>query len=86
MAHFKRKRPRTKGAHGKDYKALAREFGGFENLHGFYAKCPGYWNRLYHIRPLRRHNAELEKKVLMGHDPDDLSWPVGSRKPHIYYW
>lgn len=48
---------------------------------------PAWWDRLFHTRRKRAEVRRLESKVLRGDvDPDDLCWPLGNRKPTIYYW
>lgn len=48
---------------------------------------PAWWDRQFHIRPKRAATKRLERKILRGEiDPDDTAWPLGSRKPHIYFW
>lgn len=48
---------------------------------------PAWWDRLFHTRPKRAATKRLERAVLRGLvDPDDLAWPLGSRKPHNYFW
>ena len=55
--------------------------------HGNYGKSPSEWNRLYHNAPKRRKNKRLCKKILDGYyDCDNISWPLGNSKPHVYYW
>lgn len=48
---------------------------------------PAWWDRVFHTRPKRVAIKRLERKILRDEvDPDDLSWPLGNRKPHNYYW
>ncbi|WP_295679509.1 hypothetical protein [uncultured Nevskia sp.] len=47
---------------------------------------PGYWVRLHMNRPRRHENRHMCWQVMRGRDPDGLIWPLGSRKPHVYYW
>lgn len=49
-------------------------------------RWPAWWDRLFHTRPKRVATKRLERAILRGADPDDLAWPLNSRKPHIYYW
>lgn len=46
----------------------------------------GYWVRLHMNRPRRKENRHLCHLVDLGSDPDDLCWPIGSRKPHTFYF
>ena len=51
------------------------------------AQTPGWWVRLFMNRPKRAAIRRLERKILHGKlDPDNTPWPLGSRKPHSYYW
>ena len=47
---------------------------------------PKWWIKLYMTRPKRRRNKEVCTAIMKGKDPDDLVYPLGNRKPHIYYW
>lgn len=47
---------------------------------------PRWWDIVFHTRPKRREQSRLLHKVMQGHDPDAIAWPVNSRKPHNYYW
>lgn len=47
---------------------------------------PGWWVNLHMRRPQRRIEAALCRDVEMGRDPEGIAWPLGSRKPHEYYW
>jgi hypothetical protein len=47
---------------------------------------PSWWITEFMTRPERRKNKRLCNKVLKGADPDNIAWPLGTRKPHIYYW
>lgn len=48
---------------------------------------PAWWDRVFHTRRKRAEIRRLEGKVMRGEvDPDNLSWPLGSRKPHQYFW
>jgi hypothetical protein len=47
---------------------------------------PGWWTKLHMTRPKRRENARVCLLVLKGDDPDGLTFPLGNRKPHEYYW
>jgi hypothetical protein len=85
MAHYKRKRPRTKDLGVSDYKHMARRLGGKDNMHKLYSSCSSGHNMMFHIRPTRRKQRRLEKSILRGADPDGIAWPLG-KKPHSYYW
>lgn len=47
---------------------------------------PGWWANLYMNRPKRRENRRLCKEVAAGADPDSIVFPLGNRRPHVYYW
>ncbi len=49
-------------------------------------ECPKHWRKLYMTKPCRRKNSFLCGQVLRGCDPENIVWPLGNRKPHIYYW
>lgn len=52
----------------------------------FPMSTPGHWVRDHMNRPRRRQNRRLCHLVTRGHDPEGLAWPLGNRKPHVYYW
>ncbi len=58
----------------------------FRDGHLTFSHTPGWWVKLYMNRPKRRKNARLCNRVLKGHDPESIAWPVGNRKPHEWYW
>jgi hypothetical protein len=47
---------------------------------------PRWWRRMFMVQPLRRANKDHIHRVCRGDDPEGISWPMGSRKPHHYYW
>lgn len=47
---------------------------------------PAYWVNKHMNRPLRRENRRLCRLVSSGRDSEGIAWPLGSRKPHVYYW
>jgi len=71
MAHYKRKRSRTKVSH---------------NTTNCMQGWPRYWDIQFHRRPKRRREREHVIQVMKGHDPDNIAWPLGNNKPHQYYW
>lgn len=86
MAHFKRKKPRTKDRGVSDYNHMLRrrrEKGG--DVDRLYSSCPSGWNTYFHIRPNRRKTRHNLQMLIKGADPDAMVWPV-ARKPHIYFW
>jgi hypothetical protein len=85
MAHYKRKRPRTKDLGYSDYKHMVRRRGGERYVDHLYAGCSSGHNIMFHIRPTRREQRKQERAVLRGADPDNIVWPL-SNKPFSYYW
>lgn len=84
MANYKRKKDRTQGRNrGYSYRAGNARFG----KHHTFWTChwPASWDIVFHTRPTRRANKAMTRKVLAGHDPDGVVWPL-SKKPHKYYW
>ncbi len=58
----------------------------FKYQHHIYSSCPRWYNKLFHIRPLRRANHYLCYKLQ--HDlsiADGLYYPL-SHKPLNYFW
>jgi hypothetical protein len=47
---------------------------------------PSWWTNLHMNKPKRRENKKICRKVKSGVNTDDLSFPLGNRKPHLYYW
>lgn len=47
---------------------------------------PRWWRNLKMTRPLRQENARFCHRIRTGEDPDGMAFPLGSRKPHSYYW
>jgi len=48
--------------------------------------APKAWRNLYMNRPKRRENTRLCRLIIKGLDPEGATFPVGNRKPHVYYW
>ena len=52
-----------------------------------YDKSPGWWVEIFMTRPQRREEARLcrmlERESV---DGDEVIFPLGSHKPHVYYW
>lgn len=86
MAHYKRRRPRSSGAKVNDYKVIVKRLERKGLRYRWIGSSPGWWNAMEHIRPKRREAAAMERAILRGSDPDDLMWPVGSNKPHSYWY
>lgn len=62
-------------------KAKARQYG--RNWRWFRA-TPSEWNRLHHTKPKRQQERRILHRVIRGEY--EQVWPLGSRKPHVYYW
>ena len=65
-----------------EFGRLKRRFRGPHSL----LSTPSYWVREHMNRPLRHSNRRLCRLVSMGLDSEEIAWPLGSRKPHVYYW
>ncbi len=52
----------------------------------FTQSTPGSWVRVHMNRPRRHENRRLCQRVLAGDDPEGSVWPLGCRRPHLYYW
>ena len=55
-------------------------------LTAFPRGTPKWWRKLHMTRPKRRENSLYCFRVMKGDDPDGLAFPLGNRKPHVYYW
>lgn len=56
---------------------------------GYYwaSQTPGWWVRLFMNKPKRAAIHRLERKIETDRaDADSVTFPLGSRKPHSYYW
>lgn len=52
----------------------------------FPMSTPGRWVCVHMNRPRRHRNRALCRCVVQGREPEQLIWPLGNRKPHVYYW
>lgn len=68
--------------HHKRKKARSRARSNVKSM----SSWPKWWDVLFHTRPRRREEREIEKKLLKGDDPDSAIFPPGNHKPHNYYW
>lgn len=51
-----------------------------------YGKNPGWWNRLYNLKPKRQEARHLCRDIVDGlRDADEVLFPH-CRKPNYYYW
>ena len=89
MAHYKRKRARSRPAgRGRGWsEASIRARLGKGVSWNWISSWPAWHDLVFNTRPKRRLNRALERAVLMDRvDADDCPWPLGSCKPHRYYW
>lgn len=53
----------------------------------YWGGCPGWWVSIFMTRPQRRTEAHLcrllQQDQLVG---DEVVFPLGNNKPHMYYW
>ncbi len=47
---------------------------------------PQWWIKDYMTKPRRRESTRLCYSIIKGEDPENIAWPLGNKKPHIYYW
>lgn len=52
----------------------------------FPISTPKWWRKLHMTRPKRRDNKFACARIMKGDDPDGIPFPLGNRKPHVYYW
>ena len=78
MANHKRKRPRTKSRRSWD------KHNG-DDMRYWQCRWPAWWDIVFHTRPKRAQEREMEHRVMRGADPENLAWPV-PKKPHNYFW
>ena len=50
------------------------------------SSTPGWWVSLYMNRPKRRENRRLCREIVAGTVPESMAFPLGNRRPHVYYW
>lgn len=68
--------------HGGYKPWVKRPFG-----HNWFGSTPGWWTAMLMNRPKRAANHRLEHGLLTQKlDPEATPYPLGSRKPHNYYW
>jgi hypothetical protein len=85
MAHFKRKRSRTSPSGGYSGNAYKHRLGDRFDNRAWYRNYPRDHDKIFHTRPRRRKERQLERKILTGSDADGLAWPL-AKKPHTYFW
>ncbi len=50
-------------------------------------KSPSWWRKCFMLRSQRREEKRLCDDLAKGRrDADATPMPLGSRKPHVYYW
>jgi len=65
---------------------IARKYTG-HGCHSHPMGTPGWWISLHMIRPARRTSRALCRALVRGEiDPDEVVFPLGSQKPHEYFW
>lgn len=47
---------------------------------------PGWFVREFMTRPKRRLTRRIVRSILAGRDPDGVAFPLGGRRPHVYFW
>jgi|ERR1700678_1206824 hypothetical protein len=47
---------------------------------------PKWWRKIHMTRPRRRDNRALCHRITKGEDSERQAFPLGNRKPHVYYW
>lgn len=58
----------------------------FRDGHKTMASTPSWWVREFMNKPKRRRNKMLCCSVVKGASSENIAWPLGNHKPHIYYW
>lgn len=53
---------------------------------GFHKQTPKWWMRAYMTRPKKLESRRLCRQILLGGDYDGMTFPLGNRKPHEFYW
>lgn len=49
-------------------------------------QAPWHWRNPMMVRPKRAKTKTMCTKVLKGYDSENMAFPLGNHKPHIYYW
>lgn len=52
----------------------------------FLNQTPSWWTKTYMTVPRRRENNRLCHDIVRRYDADNMVFPLGNCKPHIYYW
>ncbi len=85
MAHFKRKRPRTRSSPRSYDKWKFKRMEARGEYFWWMGNWPAWWDIVFHRRPARRRAARLLSAIYRGADPEAVAWPV-NKKPHQYFW
>ena len=86
MAHFKRKKPRTRTSSKRYDKWKARRLEKEGKYYWWMGSWPAWWDIIFHRRPHRRRTREVLNAVSRGYiDADAAAYPV-DKKPHSYFW
>ncbi|HEX7324976.1 MAG TPA: hypothetical protein VF292_06455 [Rhodanobacteraceae bacterium] len=80
MSNFNQHRDR--GANGRVLRGKYRHSCGPAFPNG----TPKWWRRLFMTRPRRHANTACCARIVKGDEPGRMSFSLGSRKPHLYYW
>jgi hypothetical protein len=65
---------------------LRRKYRHREGQVRFPRGTPKWWRKLFMTRPTRRQNTSICRLAEKDVDADSLMFPLGNRKPHVYYW
>jgi len=79
MSHHNQRTDR--GADGKLLRKYRHTY-----IRPFPRGTPKWWRKLHMTRPKRRENTHSCFRVMKGGDAEAMAFPLGSRKPHVYYW
>jgi len=50
------------------------------------SSTPRWWRKTFMTRPKRCLNKRNCRAILNGRDYDVMIFPLGNKKPHLYYW
>ena len=70
----------------RDRDATGRILRSVTSRRGRIMTTPGWWVCFRMNRPKRRENRRLCKAIVAGADPESIVFPLGNRRPHLYYW
>ena len=52
----------------------------------FPASTAKWWGKLHMTAPKRGEIKHVCVRIMKGEDPEAMAFPLGNRKPHVYYW